>query len=113
MKVRIIYFASFCCCDCTCIILLPFLPIIILFFIGSSIVNLVLFIILSVNYFNGDTSTYVDFLECGNVDKGKFNSHFGEGIQDLKGVFIPFFILNIIYLVASCCSGAANKGNSS
>ena len=41
-----------------------------------------------------------------------FNSYF-EDVENLKGVFIPYFILNIIYLVASCCSGAANKGDSS
>ncbi len=104
---------SYCFGDCAYICLLPCLPCFILFVLLGNLVNLILFIILSYNYFSGDTSTYVDFLECGNVDKGKFNSHFGEGIQDLKGVFIPFFILNIIYLVASCCSGAANKGNSS
>ena len=98
MKVRIIYFASFCCCDCTCIILLPFLPIIILFFIGSSIVNLVLFIILSVNYFNGDTSTYIAFLDCSGVNRNEFHRKY-EDVENLKGVFIPFFVLNIIYII--------------
>ena len=103
---------SFCFGDCAYLCLLPCLPCFILFILLGNLVNLVLFIILSVNYFNGDTSTYVDFLGCSGVKREKFNSYF-EDVENLKGVFIPYFILNIIYLVASCCSGAANKGNSS
>ena len=104
---------SLCLGDCAYLCIAPCLPCFILFILFGNLVNLILFIILSVNYFKGDTSTYVDFLECSHVKEGVFNDHFGEGIQDLKGVFIPYFILNIIYLVASCCSGAANKSDSS
>lgn len=104
---------SLCFGDCVYIFLLPCLPCFIIFVLLGNLVNIILFIILSVNYFKGDTSTYVEFLECGGVNKNAFRNHFGEDIQGLKGVFIPFFILNIIYLVASCCSGAANKTDSS
>lgn len=103
---------SLCFGDCAYLCLVPCLPCFILFILLGNLVNLVLFIILSVNYFKGDTSTYVDFLGCSGVKREKFNSYF-EDVENLKGVFIPYFILNIIYLVASCCSGAANKGDSS
>lgn len=97
-----------CCGDCALIILLPFLPVIFLFVIGSGIANLVLFIILSVNYYNGDTSTYVEFLECSGVNTGKFHDKFGV-VEDLKSVFVPFFVLNIIYIILGWANSAVNK----
>ena len=62
------------------------------------LINLILFIILSNKYFKSDTSTYVDFLDCKGVNKDKFNKKF-EKVENLKNVFITYFVLFIIYLV--------------
>ena len=99
---------SLCLGECGILCLVPFLPVIILFNVGAGVTNLILFIILSVNYFSGDTSTYVDFLDCKGVIKDKFNEKFKK-VENLKDVFITFFVLNIIYLVLGCINNAANK----
>jgi len=75
---------------------------------------LVLFIISAVGYFGGDTRTYLDFINtCDGVNLSKFNDKYGNTIQNVKKFYVPFFALNIIYLVLSCCSnigsGVAGK----
>ena len=99
---------ALCLGECAVLCLVPFLPVIILFNIGAGVTNLILFIILSVNYFGGDTSTYIDFLDCNGVKKDKFNEKF-EKVENLKNVFVTFFVLNIIYLVLGGFNSAANK----
>ena len=99
---------SICCGECAYVILIPFLPIIFLYSIGSGIVNLILFIILSVNYFNSDISTYVSFLDCKDVSKNRFHRKY-EDIENLKNIFIPFFVLYIIYIVFGLIHSAINR----
>lgn len=82
--------------------------------IVASVANLVLFIISAVGYFGGDTRTYLDFINtCDGVNLSKFNDKYGNTIQNVKKFYVPFFALNIIYLVLSCCSnigsGVAGK----
>ena len=101
---------TLCCGDCALIILVPFLPVIFLFVIGAGIVNIVLFFILSLNYFQGNVSTYVEFLECNGVNREKFHGKYSV-VEDLKSAFIPFFVLNIIYLILGWINSCINKKN--
>ena len=101
---------SFCCGDCAFLILVPFLPVIFLFVLGSGAINIALFIVLSINYYKGSTSTYVEFLECNGVNREKFHDKFSV-VEDLKSAFIPFFVLNIIYLILGWINTCINKKN--
>lgn len=105
-------FLTFCCqkaaaCIVSCVMCFMIIG------IATGITNLVIFIISAVGYFGGDIPTYVDFINCNGVDKQKFESKFGTDILKVKKYYVPFFALNIIYLVLNCCfnifSGAANK----
>ena len=92
---------SICCGEAALVILLPFMPCIIVYALGSGITELVLFIILCVNYGNGDISEYVEFLDCAGVNKAAFEKY--SVIKDVKETYTPFMILYIIFLVLSCC----------
>lgn len=63
----------------------------------SFIINFILFIILCVKYNGGDTSEYVDFLDCPNVVKKSFEEY--EDVEDLKSNYKSFLITNIIYYI--------------
>ena len=84
------------------------MPFMFIFTIISGIANLVLFIILCYYYFDGDTSTYVDFLNCPGVNEKKFYDKFGN-VEDFKSAFIPFFVLNIIYIALSFVNSCTSK----
>ena len=87
---------------------LPCVPIIAIINFGSGITNLILFIILCVRYYNGDTNNYVEFLECHNVNRNKFSGKFKD-IEDLKSNFSVFKTLGIIYIILSICFSGSSK----
>ena len=97
-----------CCGEGAFLILVPCIPVIIIVAFGSGITNLVLFIILLVRYYGGDTRTYVEFLECKNVNRSKFSDKFKD-IEELKTDFTIFMILHIIYLILNFCSSGSSS----
>ena len=78
--------------------------------IASEIANLVIFIILCVQYNKGKISEYVEFLDlnCPFVNRNKFSESFND-LEKLRSAYIPFIVINIIFIVFGCCSGTANK----
>jgi len=67
--------------------------------IGLCIANLVLFLVLCLNYYSGQRF-YREFLECSNVISEKFTSTFPT-LEELRDNFTTYMILNIISLVIS------------
>ena len=63
--------------------------------LGSWITNLVLLIILAVNYSKGDFDKYVDFLECKNVKKNYFDKF--SNVLKLNKYIIAFEVLDSIF----------------
>jgi len=99
---------TLCCGESAMLILVPCIPVMIIVGFGSGITNLVLFIILCVRYYGGDTGAYVEFLECKNVNRAKFNEKFKD-IEQLKSDFTVFMVLHIIYLVLNFCSSGSSS----
>ena len=99
---------TLCCGENAAFILLPCVPVIMIIGFGSGITCLVLFIILCVRYYNGDTNNYVEFLECHNVNRNKFSGKFKD-IEDLKSNFSVFKTLGIIYIILSICFSGSSK----
>lgn len=93
---------SLCCGEAALALLIPFLPCIICFGLGSGITELVLFIILCVNYGNGQTSEFVEFLNCPGVNSSAFADKYKD-IINLKDTYTPFMVLYIIFLVLNFC----------
>ena len=93
---------SLCCGEAALALLIPFLPCIICFGLGSGITELVLFIILCVNYGNGQTSEFVEFLNCQGVKSSAFTEKYKD-IINLKDNYTPFMVLYIIFLVLNFC----------
>ena len=78
--------------------------------IASEIANLVIFIILCVQFNKGKIGEYVDFLDlnCPFVNRNKFSESFKD-LEKLRSAYIPFIVINIIFIVFGCCSSAANN----
>lgn len=93
---------SLCCGEAALALLIPFLPCIICFGLGSGVTELVLFIILCVNYGNGQTSEFVEFLNCPGVKSSAFTEKYKD-IINLKDDYTPFMVLYIIFLVLNFC----------
>ena len=87
-------FPFFKCFEITCA---PFAPIIICTLAFSGIVNLVLYIILIVKYYKGDTRNFVSFLDCQNVNNDAFSKY--HNFEILKLDFFVFMIINIFDLI--------------
>lgn len=99
---------SICCGEGAAVLLLPCIPCILIVAIFSDIVNLVLFIILCVNYYSGDVRDYVDFLDCSCIkDRNGLSNKFKD-IEELKSSFTTFMILTIIYIILSCANSGSN-----
>ena len=82
----------------------------IIFFISFllSFGNLIAFIFLCINYFEGDSLAYGEFLDCDNVKKSKFTSEFLT-LEELRDSFPIFMILNIISIVTNLLLSILNK----
>ena len=100
-----------CCGECALVILLPFFPVILLSGIFSGIVNLVLFIIMMVNYYKGYTTG--EFLEYYNdcldsdgkeIFKGIYNK-----LNKLHSNFTAFVVLNFIAIFLNYVSSCLNR----
>ena len=89
--------AVLCCGEAGIAFFVLFLPCILLFGLGSTITEFVLFIILCVNYSNSNISDYVQFLDCRDVNKSAFSDY--SVIEDVKSIYIPFMVLYIIFFV--------------
>ena len=100
-----------CCGECALVILLPFFPVILLSGIFSGIVNLVLFIIMMVNYYKGYTTG--EFLEYYNdcldsdgkeIFKGIYNK-----LNKLHSNFTAFVVLNFVGIFLNNVSSCLNR----
>lgn len=98
-----------CCGEFGAVFLVIFLPIIILFGIGASFTELVLFIILCVNYNDSNISDYVEFLNCGNINRKAFDSY--SAIENVYSNYTPFMVLYIIFFVINCLQHYCNFSN--
>ena len=96
---------------CFPVILVLIVPIICILYFGDAI-NIVLFIIICIKFYDGDTHEYVSFLDCRGINTEQFHSDFKD-VEKLKTNFLVFMILNIIYLVCSlinnCCNCSIRK----
>ena len=112
--ILIVLFATLgamCCGECAFVILLPFLPVIILSGIFSGIVNLILFIIMMVNYYKGYTTG--EFLEyyndcLDNDDKEIFKGIYNK-LNKLHSNFTAFVVLNFVGIFLNTVSSCLNK----
>lgn len=107
----VLYVATFCVLImfflapiCIYLIAILAIPIICIALFGSLVI-MILFIIMCVNFFNGATNDYIDFLECSGVNKSKFQEKF-YNVEELKTNFIAFMTLNIIYVCINCITNA-------
>ena len=108
-------FGTICCGECALAILLPFLPVIFIVVLFSGITNLVLFIIMMVNYYRGNTTgEFLDFYtNCMNDDKyhdmkEDLKDTF-EKLDDLDSNFTAFVVLNFIGIFVNWLSSCFNK----
>lgn len=114
----LVLFAAFgviCCGECALAILLPCLPIILIVVIFSGITNLVLFIILMVNYYKGNTTgEFLDYYNnCMSGNKYQYMH------TDLKDIFevldtldsnvTAFVVLNFFGIFLNWISSCFNK----
>ena len=103
-----------CCGEGALAILVPFLPCIICVAAFSGIVNLVLFIILMVNYYKGRTTG--DFLDyynkCADDGQKQLLKTTFEELDSLDSNMTAFVVLNFIgmfFNIISSCLNIANK----
>ena len=76
-------------------------------FYGLNFLNLYLFFLFCVTYFNDDTKDYLDFLKCNNVNKNGFRKY--SFIENLKFHFNIFMVINILYLIIWIYKRSRNK----
>ena len=102
---------AICCGDCALVVLSPCLPIVLLVLVFSGIVNLILFIIMMVNYYKGYTTGefleyYKDCLDNDNKEifKGIYNK-----LIKLHSNFTAFVVLNFIGMFLNYVSSCLNR----
>ena len=108
-------FGTICCGECALAILLPFLPVIFIVVLFSGITNLVLFIIMMVNYYKGNTTG--EFLDYYNncMSDSKYKDMYEdlkdtfEKLDDLDSNFTAFVVLNFIGIFVNWLSSCFNK----
>ena len=105
---------ALCCGDKVYIFLAPIFVLIIIVASFSGITNLILFIILLVNYYKGNsTGDFLDFYEeCLDNDKKLYLKDAYNRLDKLNSNFSAFVVLNIfgIFLnnISSCCKKKIN-----
>lgn len=106
-----------CLGDCCLIFLGPVIFLLLIYIIFSGVTNLVLFIIMMVNYYKGDgVGEFLDYYDDCLKDLNKFVL---EGIydrlNDLNKHFIAFIVLNFISIFYNfftyCCKGDKSNKN--
>ena len=106
--ITFIRFGSIFCGENAVLLIIPCLPCILIISYGSGITNLVLFIILLVKYYDGETRTYVEFLECKIVNRNQFSEKFRD-IEELKLNFTVFMTLHVIYSILNFIISGKNS----
>jgi hypothetical protein len=108
-------FGTICCGECALAILLPFLPVIFIVVLFSGITNLVLFIIMMVNYYKGNTTgEFLDYYNNCMSDSKYKDMHEDlkdtfEKLDDLDSNFTAFVVLNFIGIFVNWLSSCFNK----
>ena len=109
-------FGAICCGECALALLLPCLPVIFIVVIFSGITNLVLFIIMMVNYYKGNTTgEFLDYYNnCLKDNKFKdlrddIKSTFEE-LDGLDSNFTAFVVLNFIGIFLNWVTSFFNSG---
>ena len=108
-------FGTICCGECALAILLPFLPVIFIVALFSGITNLVLFIIMMVNYYKGNTTgEFLDYYHNCMSDPTYKDMHEDlkdtfEKLDDLDSNFTAFVVLNFIGIFVNWLSSCFNK----
>jgi hypothetical protein len=105
--------AVLCCEDCAKAILIPLAVILIIISSFSGIVNLILFIIMMVNYYKGySTGDFLDYYDdcMDNNNRNEFN-HIYKKLDRLNKYFTSFVCLNFISMLFSCGSSFLRKKN--
>ena len=108
-------FGTICCGECALAILLPFLPVIFIVALFSGITNLVLFIIMMVNYYKGNTTgEFLDYYNNCMSDPKYKDMHEDlkdtfEKLDDLDSNFTAFVVLNFIGIFVNWLSSCFNK----
>jgi len=99
------------CEDCAKCLLVSLLPIIILVTLFSGIVNLVLFIIMMVNYYKGyTTGDFLDYYkDCLGDDEKTILEPINKKLKKLNSHFIAFVVLNFVEMALNLISYILNK----
>lgn len=78
-----------------------------------AIINAIIFIILSVNYYKGKYNDFEDFSECYFLNKEEFIDAY-QHIFIIQKNFKKFFIFNIVFICfncfANCCLSCIGRG---
>ena len=79
-----------------------------------AIINTIIFIILSVNYYKGKYDDFENFSECYFLNKEEFRDTY-QHIFIIQKNFKKFFILNIVFICfncfANCCLSCITRGS--
>lgn len=107
-------FGALCCGECALALLLPCLPVIFIVVIFSGITNLVLFIIMMVNYYKGNTTgEFLDYynncLTNQETTKNLIKPTFDE-LDGLDSNFTAFVVLNFIGIFLNWVTSFFNNG---
>ena len=107
-------FGALCCGECALALLLPCLPVIFIVVIFSGITNLVLFIIMMVNYYKGNTTgEFLDYynncLTNQEIIKNLIKPTFDE-LDGLDSNFTAFVVLNFIGIFLNWVTSFFNNG---
>lgn len=107
-------FGALCCGECALALLLPCLPVIFIVVIFSGITNLVLFIIMMVNYYKGNTTgEFLDYynncLTNQEIIKNLIKPTFDE-LDGLDSNFTAFVVLNFIGIFLNWVTSFFNSG---
>lgn len=99
-----------CCKDCCVVVISAIFCLIIIVTIVSGISNLVLTIIMMVNYFKSDNNEFLDYYEqCMSRDKKLVFESVHDRIKKLKAYFITFIVLYFVDLFINFISKCCNK----
>lgn len=109
----IIMAISFACCQEAAACCLIFLPIVFIVFIFSGVANLVLFIIMLVNFYKGRTTgEFLDFYNDCNYEKKDDLAYTAETLKRIKNYMTVFIVLNSIAIFFNYVGAVLNKQSS-
>lgn len=107
-------FGALCCGECALALLLPCLPVIFIVVIFSGITNLVLFIIMMVNYYKGNTTgEFLDYYNNCLIKDSPIKKDIESTFNELDGLdsnFTAFVVLNFIGIFLNWVTSFFNSG---